>query len=75
MASKMGMGEAVLWMLCCFPVGYVKLGQGLKWLVWLLICVVTGGLGTVAMLVDYFMCVQKLDKTGTLDEWEWFPRA
>jgi RNA polymerase subunit RPABC4/transcription elongation factor Spt4 len=68
-------GEAILWALLCFPVGFVKLGQGVKWLVWVLIALLTGGLGLLPMLVDYFMCNEKARATGILGEWEWFPRV
>ncbi len=68
-------GEAILWALLCFPVGFVKLGQGVKWLVWVLITIVTAGLGLLPMWIDYFMCNEKARATGVLGEWEWFPRA
>lgn len=72
--SGMTTGMAILWLLCCWPVGFVKLNQGLKGLAWLGICFVTGGFGSVAMIVDYFMCNNKANKVGSLGEWEWFPR-
>jgi ribosomal protein L37E len=68
-------GEAILWALLCFPLGFVKLGQGVKWLVWLIVVVVTYGIGLVPMWVDYFMCNAKARTTGVLGPWEWFPRV
>ncbi len=73
--QAMSTGEAILWALLCFPLGYVKLGQGLKWLVWLVIVFCTFGLAWVAMAVDFFMCNAKAQATGVLGEWEWFPRV
>ncbi len=71
----MAMGEAILWAICCHPVGFVNLGQGTKWLIWLVISVITGGLALIAMYIDYFMCNAKALETGTLGEWEFFPRS
>lgn len=73
--QAMGTGEAVLWVLCCYPVGYVKLNQGMKALIWFVILLFSGGLGYVPLLVDYFMCNAKAERTGTLGEYEFFPRT
>jgi hypothetical protein len=51
------------------------MGQGMKWLVWMLICGFTGGLGVLPMWVDYFMCASKAQTSGSVGEWEWFPRV
>jgi hypothetical protein len=67
-------GYAILWLLCCWPVGFVKLNQGLKGLAWFGICILTGGFGFIPMAVDYFMCNNKANKVGSLGEWEFFPR-
>lgn len=71
----MGRAEAFLWFLFCLPVGYIKLGQGLKCIVWLLVSAATAGIGFIPMVVDYFMCNNKASKTGTLGTWEFFPVA
>jgi predicted RNA-binding Zn-ribbon protein involved in translation (DUF1610 family) len=71
----MDTGEAIAWAVLCFPVGFVKLGQGIKWLVWLVIVFFTWGLGILPMWIDYFMCNAKARATGVLGEWEWFPRT
>lgn len=72
--TGMTTGSAILWLVCCWPIGFVKLNQGLKSLAWMGIGLITGGFGFLAMIVDYFMCNMKANKTGTLGEWEFFPR-
>jgi len=72
--GKMEMGEAIIWLLCLFPVGYVKMGQGMKGLAWVGINIVTFGLGTIAMIGDYYMCFTKFQREGNLGEWEFFPK-
>src|SRR5262249_1217906 len=59
-------GEAILWAVLCFPLGFVKLGQGAKWLVWLVLAIITYGIGLVPMWIDYFMCNAKARATGVL---------
>ena len=73
--AGMSTGVAILWCVCCYPVGFVKLNQGLKGLIWFGLMVITFGFAFLPMAVDFFMCNGKAIKTGTLGEWEWFPRA
>ncbi len=49
--------------------------QGMKWLVWALNCFFTGGIGCLPTLIDYFMCASKVQTTGSVGEWERFPRS
>lgn len=65
--------EAILWALCCFPVGYIRFDQGGKFLVWLLLAVVTGGIALPLMYVDYVM-VFSVQQSRPLKPWEFFPR-
>jgi hypothetical protein len=69
----MGTGEAIFWFLCCVPIGFIKLNQGLKGLIWILISFLTI-IGFVPMAIDYFMCNAKANKVGQLGEFEFFPR-
>jgi GYF domain 2 len=73
--TAMSTGEAVLWALVCFPVGYYKLNQTLKWAIWLGASIFTGGFALFPMLIDYFLCNAKAQKTGTVGEMEWFPKS
>ena len=66
-------GAAILWWFCCFLVGYAQWGQTGKGFVWLVIVMLTGFGGFVA-LVDYIMCYQA-QKKRKLSEWEFFPTA
>jgi len=66
-------GEAILWYLCCFPIGYGKFGQGSKGWAWFGITLITGGFAGIAVLVDYIMSYNA-QQTRTLGEWEFFPK-
>lgn len=74
--SKFVWLEAILWILLCglFPVGYARMGQWQKGLIWLLIVGVSFGIGGVPMLIDYFMCASKAQTDKPLEKWEWYPR-
>lgn len=70
----MGTGESIFWFLCCIPIGFVKLNQGLKGLLWIGISILTGGFGFIPMAIDFFMCNAKANHVGQLGEFEFFPR-
>lgn len=74
--KKISIGESILWILLCglFPVGYARMGQWQKGIIWLLIVGVSFGFGAIAMLIDYFMCASKAQTDKPLKKWEWFPR-
>ena len=72
--QPLGAGEAILWYLCCAPIGYSKWNQTAKGWLWILIVFLTGGMAGIVVLVDYIMCYQA-QKTRKLDEWEFFPSA
>ncbi len=67
-----GPGAAILWFLCCLPIGFMQWGQTVKGWVWAIAALVTGGLAGIPAIVDYWMnySVQKKRKVG---EWEFFP--
>ena len=67
-------GTAILWYLVCYPVGYSQWGQSTKGWVSLLALILTGGFAGILLLVDYIMCY-KAQKTRTLGEWDFFPKA
>ena len=67
-------GEAILWALCCAPVGYVRFNQGGKFLIWLLVVILTAGLGAIAMYIDYIMCYG-VQTYRPLKPWEIFPQS
>ena len=69
----MGQGESILWALLFFPVGFLKLRQKFKWIIWVSIIYYTSGFGIFLMWLDYFMCNAKARKTGYLNEWSFFP--
>ena len=71
--NPVSVGTAILWWLCCFPVGFAQWGQTGKGFVWFVIAMLTGFGGFVA-LVDYIMCYQA-QKKRKLSEWEFFPTA
>ena len=72
-ANGMSTAESILWFLCCIPIGYIKLNQGLKCLIWIMIVLFTGGIGFIPMAIDYFMCNAKARNRGELGEFEFFP--
>jgi UDP-N-acetylmuramyl pentapeptide phosphotransferase/UDP-N-acetylglucosamine-1-phosphate transferase len=65
------MGTAILWFLCCLPIGFSSWGQGGKGWLWILIAMVPGG-GLVAW-IDYWMCYSAQQKRD-LEPMEFFPR-
>jgi len=73
-SGKMEMGEAIIWALFIFPVGYHKMGQSKKGLAWIGIVLVTAGLGSIPLLIDYYLCFTKYQRGENLAEWEFFPK-
>jgi len=71
--KEVSLGYAVLWFLCCVPIGFMQWGQAAKGWVWVLIAIVTGGIGGLVAIVDYWMCFSAQQKRK-LGEWEFFPR-
>tara|TARA_B110000196_G_C20767944_1_gene485193 strand:+ start:186 stop:623 length:438 start_codon:yes stop_codon:yes gene_type:complete len=67
-------GTAILWFLCCYPIGFSQWGQTAKGWVWVLAAFITGGFAGIVALVDYVMCYQA-QKVRKLKEWEFFPSA
>jgi hypothetical protein len=68
-------GVGGLWALILFvvfPAGYLAWGQFRKGLVWLVLSVITAGIGWVIMAVDYWMCWH-VQRSRPLGPWEWFP--
>ncbi len=51
--SKVEVGEAILWFLCCIPIGFMRYGQTGKGWIWVLISIATGGIGAVPAWIDY----------------------
>ncbi len=72
--NGMSTGEAIFWFICCIPIGFVKLNQGLKALIWIAIVLLTFSIAIIPMAIDYFMCNAKANKVGQLGEFEFFPR-
>jgi len=72
--NPVGIGEAILWFLCCLPIGYMKWNQSTKGWAWLGINFITGGIAVIPWWIDYWMCYTAQQKR-TLGEWEWFPTA
>ena len=72
-SAEVTLGTAILWFLCCVPMGFMQWGQSAKGWVWVLIAIVTSGVGGIVAIIDYWMCfsVQQKRKLG---EWEFFPR-
>jgi hypothetical protein len=64
--------NAIIWFLCCMPIGFMQWGQTAKGWVWLLATIVTGGVAGLPAIVDYWMnfSIQQNRKVG---EWEFFP--
>jgi len=71
--KEVSLGYAVLWFLCCVPIGFMQWGQAAKGWVWVLIAIVTSGVGGIVAIVDYWMCFSAQQKRK-LGEWEFFPR-
>ena len=71
--KEVSLGYAILWFLCCIPIGFMQWGQTAKGWVWVLIAIVTSGLGGLVAIVDYWMCFSAQQKRK-LGEWEFFPR-
>ena len=65
-------GTALLWFICCMPIGFAQWGQAGKGWVWVLISAVTGGVGGLVALVDYWMCFS-IQQQRPLGDWEFFP--
>ncbi len=65
--------EALLWALCCFPIGFARFNQIGKFFVWLAIVIVSGGIGLIPMYIDYAMSFGA-QKDRPLKPWEFFPR-
>lgn len=65
-------GSALIWFICCLPIGFMQWGQTAKGWVWVVASLVSGGLAGIPAIVDYWMnySVQKKRKVG---EWEFFP--
>ena len=71
--KEVSMGCAILWFLCCVPIGFMQWGQAAKGWVWVLVTIVTSGIGGVVAIIDYWMCFSAQQKRA-LGEWEFFPR-
>ena len=71
--KEVSLGYAILWFLCCVPIGFMQWGQAAKGWVWVLIAIVTSGIGGIVAIVDYWMCFSAQQKRR-LGEWEFFPR-
>jgi GYF domain 2 len=71
--QPLDVGMAVLWFICCYPIGFMQWGQTAKGWLWLLITCFTFGVGWVLALVDYWMCFVAQQKRP-LGEWEFFPQ-
>lgn len=71
--KEVSLGYAILWFLCCVPIGFMQWGQAAKGWVWVLIAIVTSGIGGLVGIVDYWMCFSAQQKRK-LGEWEFFPR-
>ncbi len=71
--KEVSLGYAILWFLCCVPIGFMQWGQAAKGWVWVLIAIVTSGIGGIVAVVDYWMCFSAQQKRK-LGEWEFFPR-
>jgi len=65
--------EAALLGWCCFPIGYMQFGQTAKGWVLFILFTMTGGVGSILILVDYIMCFVVQQKRQ-LGEWEFFPQ-
>lgn len=72
-SGEVGVGEAVLWFLCCLPIGFMRFGQTGKGWVWVLIAIATGGLGGLVAWVDYWISFTAHQKRQ-LNDWEFFPK-
>ena len=72
--APVSLATALLWWLCCLPIGFAHWGQVGKGFVWSIIALFTGGVGGFIAWIDYAMCfiVQQKRKLG---EWEFFPTA
>lgn len=70
--SKVDAGEAVLWFVCCMPIGFMRYGQTGKGWVWVLIAIASGGLGAIPAWIDYWMCFSA-QQNRSINEWEFFP--
>ena len=66
-------GAAVLWFLCCMPIGFTQWGQGGKGWIWVAISMFTGGAGGVVAWIDYWMSYSA-QQHRDLDPMEFFPR-
>jgi len=71
--KQVDLGTAILWLLCCVPIGFMQWGQAAKGWVWLIVGILTSGIGFLVCLVDYWMCFSAQQKRK-LGEWEFFPR-
>jgi hypothetical protein len=65
--------EAILWFLCCLPIGFGRFGQTTKGWAWVLISFATGGIAAIPAWIDYWMCYSE-QQDRKLSEWEFFPR-
>ncbi|MGB0560858.1 MAG: hypothetical protein ACPGVO_03535 [Spirulinaceae cyanobacterium] len=68
-----GVSTAILWFICCFPIGYGGFGQSGKGWTWVLISIVTGGIGSLVMIVDYWMSFNA-QQHRELEPFEFFPK-
>lgn len=65
--------EAILWFLCCMPIGFGRFGQTAKGWGWVLISFLTGGFGAIPAVIDYWMCYAE-QQNRKLNDWEIFPK-
>ena len=72
-SDKVDVGEAILWFLCCTPIGFMRWGQTGKGWIWVLIAIASGGIGAVVALVDYWMSFAA-QQNRALEPWEFFPK-
>ena len=64
---------AVLWFFLCIFGGYASWNQTNKGFIWFLISLVTGGLGSIAWAIDYWMS-WAAQQQRPLEPFEFFPR-
>jgi hypothetical protein len=72
-SQEASLGMAIIWFLLCFPLGFMQWGQAAKGWVWVLTAIVSGGIGGIVAIIDYWMCYSAQQKRK-LGEWEFFPR-
>ena len=64
---------ALIYFFLCMPLGFAQWGQSSKGWAWVLISLLTSGLGSLPAMVDYWMCFTA-QKKHSLKEWDFFPQ-